>query len=263
MIRIVCVALGLAFAAVAGAQESATQAVAAYDQLPPPASERTLADWYAMGGWVMHLLVACSVIAVAIGLERAVSLRSGAVAPRRLTKALVKAASSADFALFEEHNRKSSSALASLGGNLLEAWRRTRDRVATEEALEVAASSETARLSRNLSLLSSVGNVATLLGLLGTVLGMIEAFETIASQGSSDAAVVAGGIFRALVTTAAGLSIGIFAFTLHALLRRRVEGWIERLEDDLTEVLDALETVESTELLPAREEALEPQAAAS
>ena len=61
------------------------------------------------------------------------------------------------------------------------------------------------------------------MGLLGTVLGMIESFELIAKTGTGDARVVAGGIFQALVTTAAGLMLGITAVLIHSYLRRKVE----------------------------------------
>ena len=82
-----------------------------------------------------------------------------------------------------------------------------------------------------LGLLAALGNMATMMGLMGTVLGMIESFDLIAKTGTGDARVVAGGIFQALVTTAAGLMVGIFAIASHSFLRRKVES----LEIELSE----------------------------
>ena len=75
----------------------------------------------------------------------------------------------------------------------------------------------------SLPLLAALGNMATMLGLLGTVLGMIESFDLIAKTGTGDARVVAEGIFQALVTTAAGLMVGLVAIGAHSLLRRKAE----------------------------------------
>ena len=184
-----------------------------------------------MGGPVMHVLVVCSVLVVAISLERLFALRAGAVGPRKLARALQERAAACDsrgaLTLCGE-SRTPLASLARIGVEELQSG----DLRSAELAVEAAASGEAARLSRNLSLLAALANLATLLGLLGTVLGMIEAFEMIALQGSGDASIVASGIFRALVTTAAGLSVGITAFAIHALFKRRVETWLERLEDD-------------------------------
>jgi biopolymer transport protein ExbB len=81
-------------------------------------------------------------------------------------------------------------------------------------------------------MLAALANIATMMGLLGTVLGMIESFDLIAQTGTGDARVVAGGIFQALVTTAAGLMVGITAIAAHSFLRRKVEV----LETDLDEI---------------------------
>ena len=89
--------------------------------------------------------------------------------------------------------------------------------------VETAGDHEATVLRRNLPLLAAIGNMATMMGLLGTVLGMIQSFDLIATTGTGDARVVAGGIFQALVTTAAGLMVGLLAIGFHSFLRRKVE----------------------------------------
>ncbi|MGH0028881.1 MAG: MotA/TolQ/ExbB proton channel family protein [Myxococcota bacterium] len=247
--RPVLVLLSIVVAAAAAAAQTPDVAAAA----TPPA--RSLADWYAMGGPIMHVLVLCSVLVVAISLERLFALRAGAVMPRALARELFDLARARDTRGALARCDDSRTPLASLARIGVEELGRS-DLHGAERAVEAAAASEVARLSRNLSLLSAIANLATLLGLLGTVLGMIEAFEMIALQGSGDAGVVAGGIFRALVTTAAGLSVGITAFAIHALFKRRVETWIERMEDDLSALLHAFGgagTEEAPDGLPAPE----------
>ncbi len=101
-----------------------------------------------------------------------------------------------------------------------------------QDAVETAGAHEATLLRRNLPMLAALANIATMMGLLGTVLGMIESFDLIAQTGTGDARVVAGGIFQALVTTAAGLIVGITAIGFHSFLRRKVEV----LEGDLDEI---------------------------
>ena len=195
----------------------------------PSPGMRTLQDWYGMGGPVMHLLAFCSILVLAISLERAWHLRRAAVIPRKLVKAANEAWSRSDLPGLWSACADGKSTLARL----------LREGLTADAPLERVAESgksEVQRLSRNLPLLAALANIATMLGLLGTVLGMIEAFELIAGTGTGDAKVVASGIFRALVTTAAGLGVGIMALALHAMFTRRIEEWTHGLEDLLDHV---------------------------
>ncbi len=190
---------------------------------------RTVADWYAMGGWVMHLLVLTSIISFFVILERLWALRQSAVLPRGLLRELRDAARERDLTQVVALCGSSRSSVARLLRSGLVHY--DSGLPAMEEAVNVAADQESTRLRRNLGLLSALGNMATMMGLMGTVLGMIESFDLIAKTGTGDARVVAGGIFQALVTTAAGLMVGIAAIGAHSFLRRRAEG----MEIDLTE----------------------------
>jgi biopolymer transport protein ExbB len=222
-------AAGLAPEALAQEAAEATAAAAAVVPADGPDAPRTVADWYAMGGWVMHLLVLASMISLFIVLERLWALRQSAVLPRDLLRELRDALRGGQVGQLVALCTASRSSVARLmRAGLLHS---DDGLPAMEDAVGAAAEQESTRLRRNLALLAAVGNMATMMGLMGTVLGMIESFDLIAKTGTGDARVVAGGIFQALVTTAAGLMVGIAAIGSHSFLRRRAEG----LEIELTE----------------------------
>jgi biopolymer transport protein ExbB len=241
LIALLLVPLGPVWTLVASAQEAgSTEAASA-----APAAEaddgdkaRTVADWYAMGGQIMHALVLCSVLTVAMVFERLWALRRNAVIPRAFMRSVT------------EHWRKREIAevVALCAGTNVSIARVLRagllhfDEGLTrvEAAIEVAGEHEALLLRRNLPVLNALGNIATMTGLLGTVLGMITAFDIIAQTGTGDARVVAGGIFQALVTTAAGLIVGISAVAMHSYLRRKVEILEIDLEDTSFRLMEEL-----------------------
>lgn len=198
----------------------------------PQAAEesRTVGDWYALGGWVMHLLLGCSILSLSLALERLWVTRRRRVISRKFLAQIREPWSRHELRKVLEYCHESNTAIARvlrvglthLNLGLAQA----------EDAIEGQCLHETSILRRNLPLLGALGNIATMLGLFGTVLGMIVAFDLIAKTGTGDARVVAGGIFTALVTTAAGLMVGIPTVLSHAFLRRRVDV----LEIELSEV---------------------------
>lgn len=185
---------------------------------------RSLQAWYEMGGPVMHGLSLLSVLTLALGLERGWALRRRAIAPRKVLRSLDRD----DFVPAQEGS-------SSLDRILWACRSRSSERRTHAQRVGDA---EVAEMHRNLPTLAALGNVATMLGLFGTVLGMISAFEQIAQVGVGNAAIVAEGIFEALVTTAAGLGIGIAAFTLHTLYRRKVEAYCLEIEELVSEWLE-------------------------
>jgi biopolymer transport protein ExbB len=191
---------------------------------------RTVGDWYALGGWVMHLIVGCSIISLTLALERAWSTRRSTVISRKFLRHMREHWNRRELPQVLEICRQSDTAIARvLRMGLVHL---DQGLAATQDAIEAQTVHETTILRRNLPLLASLGNIATMLGLMGTVLGMIESFDLIAKTGTGDARVVAGGIFTALVTTAAGLMVGITTIGAHSFFRRRVDV----LEIDLSEI---------------------------
>ncbi len=211
-------------------------AAAAQDGAIEAPVARTLADWYALGGWIMHLLVACSVVTLGLALERLWATRRAAVVPTALLDALRTFGSEGASRDLRSKCLASPSAIARVVRAGIEHY--GEGRASVRDAMESAGAREAALLRRNLVLIAALAGVAPMLGLLGTVLGMIEAFDMIARTGTGDARIVAGGIFEALVTTAAGLSVGIAALVCHTLIRKRAETRLLELDAAASEVLD-------------------------
>ncbi|MEE8557362.1 MAG: MotA/TolQ/ExbB proton channel family protein [Myxococcota bacterium] len=210
-------------------EEEGVQVVAPIELPETDDGQRTVRDWYALGGWIMHLLVGCSIVTFALVVERAWSLRRNSVIPRKFLTQIRDHWHRREIPEVLTLCAASNTAIARVLRAGLVHFDEGMTRV--EDAIETLGAHEHTLLRRNLSLLSALGNIATMLGLLGTVLGMIDSFDLIAKTGTGDARVVAGGIFKALVTTAAGLMVGIFAVAMHSYFKRKVEILAIDLED--------------------------------
>lgn len=111
----------------------------------------------------------------------------------------------------------------------------------TRRAIQEASSLESPLLERNLTALSTIASIATLIGLLGTTIGMIRAFQAMSRAGAPDATQLALGISEALVNTALGLVTAIVATVLYNYFSTRVDGFTNRMEETTYEVLQILE----------------------
>ena len=112
-----------------------------------------------------------------------------------------------------------------------------------QDAVNAAGKHEAFKLETRTDLLASIAGIAPMLGFLGTVTGMIEAFQQIQNlQGSVNPSVLAGGIWEALVSTAAGLTVGIIAFFFYNFILSRIRRLINDLEQSATEFIDMLQT---------------------
>ena len=109
-----------------------------------------------------------------------------------------------------------------------------------KDSIEEAANQVVHRLERYLSVLGTIAAIAPLLGLLGTVIGMIKVFTAIVTQGTGNPAVLAGGISEALITTAAGLTVAIPALIFHRYFERRIDSLVVVMEDQAIKLVDAL-----------------------
>jgi biopolymer transport protein ExbB len=218
----------------------AAQADATTSEGPADGSEsstiasRSPREWYEMGGGTMHALSLCSALILGLIIERALALRRGRFVPRKLDEALGNAIEIGHRQEIKSLCESDRSALARLCRIALEGSS-ARHRLQAEGA---AAAHQT---QRNLPMLAALGNLATMLGLLGTVIGMVEAFQVIAQSGTGDARIVASGIFRALVTTAAGLGLGILALAAHALFARKAADLVVLLETRVTTVAEEVD----------------------
>ena len=204
------------------------------------------------GGWIMLPILLCSILALAIIIERSWSLRRSRVAPPGLFP---------DLLVHIKHKRLDAARLRAIQGGsplgrilvagLINA-RHGRDIM--KESIQESATSVVHELERFLSGLGTIAAVAPLLGLLGTVIGMIEVFGEIQLVGTGNNQALAGGISKALITTAAGLSVAIPAMMAHRFFQRRVDDLVVTMEQQslrLVEVIQGDREVIHSESEPA------------
>lgn len=192
------------------------------------------------GGWVMLPILLLAVLALAIILERFWTLRRREVLPPGLGEEVrewARGRATLDPKHIDVLRRNSPL------GELLAAGLdvRHRPREIIKERIEDVGRHVAHRLERFLNMLGTIAAVGPLLGLLGTVFGMIEMFLGIMTTGVGDANQLAGGIGQALVSTAAGLCLAIPALMFHRFLRGRVTGYVVDMEKQATQLLDALD----------------------
>jgi biopolymer transport protein ExbB len=190
------------------------------------------------GGWLMAPIIACSVVALAIVAERAWSLRRHNVVPPGLVGRVWKQIGKR--ALTEEQIRavRDDSPLGRiLAVGLLN---RDRDRQVMKEAIEESGRAVAHELERFLTALGTIAAITPLLGLLGTVVGMISVFSTITNLGVGNPAELAGGISQALITTAAGLSVAIPSLIFHRHFRSKVDALTVQMEQEAVKLVEVL-----------------------
>jgi biopolymer transport protein ExbB len=191
------------------------------------------------GGLFMWPIILCSVLAAAIILERLWTLQEKRVLPRDLMDRvwkLVEANQVNDKVVTAlEQNSPLGKVLASGLNN------RHRGREVMMERLEDTGRHVVHELERFLNTLGTIASVSPLLGLLGTVTGIIKAFNAIQAGGMGDPRMLSGGIAEALVTTAAGLCVAIPALIGYRYLRGRVDAFVIEMEKDAIKLADAVE----------------------
>jgi len=194
------------------------------------------------GGPVMIPLAICSILALTIAIERLVSLSRRRVAPAEFTEDFRRNLEKEDFSESnaEQFCEERPSLLASIVRVTLRRWQERPTTI--EQAFSDTAAREIGKMKRSLRALKSIAGVAPLLGLLGTVVGMIRAFQTVAlSSGSlGRAEMLAQGIYEAMVTTATGLAVAIPTLLIYHYLGNRVDTYADDLEIAGTEICDAL-----------------------
>ena len=183
-------------------------------------------EFFRAGGPLMWVILACSAIAVTIILERLVALRRGRVVPNGLTEQVLEFAKAGKVSEEDLTKVKTHSPLGFVLAAGLESTKAQR-----MQALEDAGKLVVHRLSRFLNTLGTIASITPLLGLLGTVIGMIKVFTAITAVGVGDPTVLSGGISEALITTAAGLSVGIPCLMFYRYFRSRIASLTVDLEE--------------------------------
>lgn len=190
------------------------------------------------GGWVMAPLMLCSIVAVAIIAERLWSLQRKRICPPTLVGQIWQWAKNNQL----DSARLSAMRTGSPMGKVLAAGllNMRHEREVMKESIEEAGRHVVHELERFLTLLGTIAVISPLLGLLGTVVGMISTFNVIASQGVGDPAEMAGGISVALITTATGLLIAIPSVVFHRFFQRRVDELVVVMEQEALKMVEVL-----------------------
>jgi biopolymer transport protein ExbB len=190
------------------------------------------------GGWLMVPILLCSVTAMAIIAERFWTLQRKRITPGNLVVQVWQWAKSGN--LDEDRIRalRKSSPL----GRILAAGlaNRNTSREIMKESIEDVGRHVVHDLDRYLNALGTIASITPLLGLLGTVIGMIKVFAVITTQGVGDPGVLAGGISEALITTAAGLTVAIPTLMFHRYFRGHVDELVVTMEQEALKMVEAI-----------------------
>ena len=190
------------------------------------------------GGWVMLPIIVGSILAFAIILERLWTLQEKRVLPPNLSKevwALVKDDSLSRKQIETLNNSSPLGQILAAGIN-----NRHRNREVMKESIEDTGRHVVHELNRYLNSLGTIAAISPLLGLLGTVIGMVNVFAAITTHGVGDPGVLAGGISEALITTAAGLCVAIPSLIGYRYLRGRIDALVVQMEREALTLVESL-----------------------
>lgn len=191
------------------------------------------------GGWLMLPIILCSVVAMAIIIERLWTLRSSRVVPDNLVSQVLQLHNEGQMTPENTVALKISSPLGCILAAAL--VNRTHGREIMKEAIEEVGHQVVHDLERYLNTLGTIASISPLLGLLGTVIGMIKVFSAITLVGVGDPTVLAGGISEALITTASGLSVAIPSLMFHRYFTGLVERLVVAMEEEALKMVEVMQ----------------------
>lgn len=219
----------------AGAEEPAAVSSAVPDDAadvgPGVAPPKTIFDYFRKGGKLMWAILACSVVAMAFVLERMGALKREKVIDDASYSEIMRLAEHEDPPAALNYARSNDTPMGRVLAGVLTCAGSPRAELGT--IVEDAGGRELWELQRNTKPLGIIANVAPLLGLLGTVFGMIRAFSDVAAQEGAigNPQALAGGIYEALITTAFGLTVAIPAYLLYHFFRGKADALIRDVEE--------------------------------
>ncbi|MEL7312662.1 MAG: MotA/TolQ/ExbB proton channel family protein [Pseudomonadota bacterium] len=190
------------------------------------------------GGWMMAPIILCAIISTGIIIERYWTLQQQRVIPKDLTSRVWAWVKNDELTLQHLQSLHQGSPL----GQILAAGlsNRDRDRGAMKESIEDTGRHVVHELERYIDTLGTIAAITPLLGLLGTVVGMVKVFTAITQAGVGNPAVLAGGISEALITTAAGLTVAIPSLIGFRYVRNRVDALVVQMEKEALKLIEAI-----------------------
>ena len=191
------------------------------------------------GGWLMIPILLCSTLALAIVIERFWTLRRSRVIPEGVDTMVQEWADHQELDVEHLTRLRQNSALGKVLAAALANRHRSRDII--KEAVEDTGRHVVHELERFLNTLGTIAGIAPLLGLLGTVIGMIRVFSAIMLHGVGNANELAGGISEALITTAAGLTVAIPSYFFFRYFKGVVQEYVVSMEEKAIALISAIE----------------------
>ncbi|MDA0577275.1 MAG: MotA/TolQ/ExbB proton channel family protein [Verrucomicrobia bacterium] len=231
---LLCGVLLLAVVGVMAQAQAPAAAAGVETALAAENGKLTLLQLLMKGGPLMYPLGLCSIAMVAFAVERAIGLRRMKVIPAetlaRVTQAIREATGQLDAAVLLREMEARRDPLARVVASGLRRAERTLPEI--EKSIEDAGAREAGLLRRNCRVLSMIASIAPLLGLLGTVTGMMRSFMTVAARAEAlgRTELLAAGIYEALVTTAVGLSIAIPALVIYYIYAEKIEAYVTEID---------------------------------
>ena len=197
-------------------------------------------DYLTAGGWFMLPLLICSVLLISIVIERIWFLQKRLVSPEGLLRTFINHSKDQSITIQQQDSYVESS---SLGELLVTAYRfKDKPRNIVEDKVEETSSNVRMKLERNLNMLGIIASISPLLGLLGTVVGMITVFANInLVDGSSNSDLLASGIAEALITTAFGLLVAVPGLIFYKYFSARVNLHMLNMQNELSKFVDFLD----------------------
>ena len=184
-------------------------------------------------------LLLCSILVLAIIFERWFSLRHNKVIKPETASIIEKVHSNEDIAMALSLCRENNDSFSNIISTALQTYSdNSRD---VKELIEEQGRREVHRLEKGLVILETIAGIAPLLGLLGTVLGMIAVFDVITIEGIAKTAELSGGISEALITTVAGLSVGILALVFYNYFTNKAENLVLEIEKYSSKLLQKIQ----------------------
>ena len=199
-------------------------------------------DWVQKGGPVMYPIILCSILAFTIVIERLYHLRRAKIDTRKFMDEIADILRRNKIMDAVELCDKTPGPIP----HILKAgiMKHDRPRAEIKEAIEDAGLYEVPRLEKNVTVLATIAHIAPLLGLLGTVTGMVRCFQTIQQKSTAFHPVspgdLAGGIWEALITTVAGLSVGIPTLVAYNYFVNRISNFVLDMEKAATDLVNML-----------------------
>jgi len=201
-------------------------------------------EFISKGGPLMILIILCSVIAFAIFIERLWHLRRAKVDTDKFMQAILELIKRNKIMEAIDKCNTTPGPIAHIIKTGILKHDRTREEI--RESIQDAGLHEVPRLEKNLGVLATIAHISPLLGLLGTVTGMVKAFQVIEHKAASMMPVnpgdLAGGIWESLITTVAGLSVAIPTYVAYNYLISKVDGFVLDMEKSATDLVNILST---------------------